>query len=204
MIDLQRKAALARHSAFSLIALLVAVAVAAIVGATALALILHSFGIWEDGYSRAGEILATDDFDLDFSRDFSSAFYACGLQGDQNACAFWTLRRTSTDDLELCRVRYAFDADGATAERWRQGMDTEAPGLMTRYRTKAFSSFSYGETNVAGHVWLSNWASPTGMPSVISIALQPFNPPTLQPFNPSTLQPSNPSRHRLYLRRTTP
>ena len=184
------------RSAFSLVELLVAVAVAAIVGATALALILQSFDIWEDGLTRTSEIQAADDFDLDFSRDFASAFYACGLQGDQDACAFWTLRRTSTDDLELCRVRYAFDADGATAERWRQGMDTEAPGLMTRYRTKAFSSFSYGETNVAGHVWLSNWANPTGMPSVISIALQPFNP--------STLQPSNPSRHRLYLRRTTP
>ena len=45
------------RSAFSLIELLVAVAVATIVGATALALILQSFGIWEDARTRArGEV----------------------------------------------------------------------------------------------------------------------------------------------------
>ena len=196
MSDSQNKARPSSRSAFSLIELLVAVAVATIVGATALALILQSFGVWEDGLSRTGAIQAADDFDLDFSRDFSSAFYACGLQGDKDACAFWTLRRNAADGLDLCRVRYAFDADGAMAERWHPGMDTEAPGLTTRYRTKSFSSFSYAGTNLADGARQSSWECPTGMPSAISI--------DLQPFNSSTLQPSNPSGHRLYLRRTTP
>ena len=195
------------RSAFSLVELLVAVAVAAIVGATALALILQSFGIWEDGLTRTGEIQAADDFDLDFARDFASAFYACGLQGDKDVCAFLTLRRTSADNLELCRVKYAFDADGATAERWQHGMDTEAPGLITRYRTKAFSSFSYGETNVADNLWQLTWACSTGMPSVISVKCDlhpspPSTPSTLQPFN-SSMSSTHPS-HRLYQRRTTP
>ena len=196
------------HAAFSLIELLVAVAVATIVGAAAMALILHSFGVWEEGMARTGVLQATDEFDLDFSRDFASAYPAFGLQGDNDACVFWTLRRTP-DDIALCRVRYSFDKDGALAERWEMGADTNAPGLTTRYHTTAFSAFSYTGTNIADNAWLLNWDCSTGMPSVISVKcdLHPSPPSTsstLQPFNPSTLQPFNPSGRRLYLRRTTP
>ena len=113
----QSSPSLSTRSAFSLIELLVAVAVAAVVGTAAMALILHSFGVWEEGLSRTGELQATDEFDLDFSRDFASAYSPSGLQGDGDTCLFWTLRRTS-DDIALCRVRYSFDKDGALAERW--------------------------------------------------------------------------------------
>jgi prepilin-type N-terminal cleavage/methylation domain-containing protein len=188
------------HSAFSLIELLVAVAVATIVGATAMALILHSFGVWEEGMARTGVLQATDEFDLDFSRDFASAYSALGLKGCNDSCVFWTLRRTP-GDIALCRVRYAFDKDGALAERWEMGSDTNAPGLTTRYRTTAFSAFSYAGTNVADNVWQPSWDCSTGMPSVISVKcdLRSSTPST-----PSTLHPFNPSGRRLYLRRTTP
>ncbi len=196
----------ASRAAFSLIELLVAVAVAAAVGAAALALILHSFGVWEEGLSRTGALQAADEFDLDFSRDFASAYPRLGLQGSDDACFFWTLRRTP-DDIALCRVRYSFDKDGALAERWEMGADTNAPGLTTRYRTTAFSAFSYAGTNIADNAWLPNWDCSTGMPSVISVKCD-LHPPTSStpstPSTPSTLQPFNPSGRRLYLRRTTP
>ena len=182
----------ASRAAFSLIELLVAIAVAAAVGAAAMALILHSFGVWEEGLSRTGTLQAADEFDLDFSRDFASAYPRLGLQGSDEACVFWTLRRTP-DDIALCRVRYSFDKDGALAERWEMGADTNAPGLTTRYRTTAFSAFSYAGTNIADNAWQFNWDCATGMPSVISLKCD---------LHPST--PSTPSARRLYLRRTTP
>ena len=188
------------RSAFSLIELLVAVAVATIVGAAAMALILHSFGVWEEGMARTGVLQATDEFDLDFSRDFASAYSPLGMQGDAGTCLFWTQRRLP-DGIGLCRVRYSFDKDGALAERWEMGSDTNAPGLTTRYRTTAFSAFSYTGTNVADNVWQLTWGSSTGMPSVISVKCN-LHPSTSS--TPSTLQPSNPSGRRLYLRRTTP
>ncbi len=196
------------RSGFSLIELLVAVAVAAAVGAAALALILHSFGVWEEGLSRTGTLQATDEFDLDFSRDFASAYPRLGLQGDVDACLFWTLRRTP-EGIGLCRVRYTFDKDGALAEHWDLGSDTNAPGLTMRYRTTAFSAFSYAGTNIADNAWLPNWDCSTGMPSVISLKCDlhpssPSSPSTLQTFNSSTLQLFNSSGSRLYLRRTTP
>ncbi len=177
------------RSGFSLIELLVAVAVAAAVGAAALALILHSFGVWEEGLSRTGALQAADEFDLDFSRDFASAYPPLGMQGDAGTCLFWTLRRLP-DGIGLCRVRYSFDKDGALAERWEMGSDTNAPGLTTRYRTTAFSAFSYTGTNVADNAWQLTWGCSTGMPSVISVKCD--------------LHPSTPSGRRLYLRRTTP
>ena len=180
------------RAAFSLIELLVAIAVAAAVGVAAMALILHSFGVWEEGLSRTGALQAADEFDLDFSRDFASAYSRLGLQGSDEACVFWTLRRTP-DDIALCRVRYFFDKDGALAERWEMGADTNAPGLTTRYRTTAFSAFSYAGTNIADNAWQLNWDCSTGMPSVISLKCD---------LHPST--PSTPSARRLYLRRTTP
>ena len=192
------------RAAFSLIELLVAVAVATAVGAAAMALILHSFGVWEEGLSRTGALQAADEFDLDFSRDFASAYPRLGLQGGEDACVFWTLRRTP-DDIALCRVRYSFDNDGAVAERWEMGSDTNAPGLATRYRTTAFSAFSYAGTNVADNAWLPTWDCSTGMPSVISVKcdLHPSTPSTLStPSTPST--PSTFPGRRLYLRRTTP
>ena len=186
------------RGAFSLIELLVAIAVAAAVGAAALGLILHSFGVWEEGLSRTGALQAADEFDLDFSRDFASAYPRLGLQGSEDTCVFWTLRRTP-DDIALCRVRYAFDKDGALAERWEMGADTNAPGLTTRYHTTAFSAFSYADTNVADNAWLPNWDCATGMPSVISVKCD------LHPSTPSTLStPSSFPGRRLYLRRTKP
>ena len=183
-----RASSVASRSAFSLIELLVAVAVAAVVGSAALALILHSFGVWENGMARTGELQAADEFDLDFSRDFASAYQALGMQGGANACVFWTLRRTP-NDIALCRVRYSFDKDGALAERWDLGSDTNAPGLTTRYRTAAFSSFSYAGTNAADNAWQLNWDCSTGMPSVISVKC-----------DTATCS----SGRRLYVRRTTP
>ncbi len=176
------------RSAFSLIELIVAVAVATIVGAAALALILHSFGVWEEGMARTGVLQATDEFDLDFSRDFASAYPALGMQGDNDSCVFWTLRRTP-GDLALCRVRYSFDKDGALSERWEMGSDTNAPGLTTRYRTTAFSAFSYTGTNIADSAWQTIWDCSTGMPSVISVKCDTGI--------------CSPGR-RLYLRRTAP
>ena len=188
----------ASRAAFSLIELLVAIAVAAAVGAAAMALILHSFGVWEEGLSRTGALQAADEFDLDFSRDFASAYPRLGLQGSEDTCVFWTLRRTP-DDIALCRVRYAFDKDGALAERWEMGADTNAPGLTTRYHTTAFSAFSYTGTNIADNAWLPNWDCATGMPSVISVKCD------LHLSTPSTLStPSSFPGRRLYLRRTKP
>ena len=156
------------NAAFSLIELLVAVAVATLVLGAALALILHSFDVWGRGMAQTGELRATDDFDLDFDRDFASACPALGFQGTERACVFWTLR-PGPDGVVLSRIRYAIDETGVEAERWAYGEDLDAPGLATRYPTRAFTAFSYGGTNLADNAWQSTWDCPTGMPQSVSI-----------------------------------
>lgn len=152
--------------AFSLIELLVAVAVAAVVVGAALALILHSFDVWGQGVAQAGALRAADDFDVDFSRDFASACPALGFQGTERACVFWSLR-PSADDTDLFRVRYAIGDSGVTAEHWTFGDDLEKSGIVTRYPTSCFSTFSYGGTNLADEVWLTTWDCKTNMPQAV-------------------------------------
>ncbi len=160
---------LADKRAFSLVELLVAVAVAAVVGGAVLALIMQSFGVWEDGVRRASELRAADDFDLDFARDFSSACPGLGFKGDRTSCVFWTLHLAPEGGPTLSRVRYAFDTDGILAESWRQGDDLQAGGLTTRYGTRDFAEFSYAGTNVADDAWQTDWDCPTGMPTAVSV-----------------------------------
>ena len=96
------------------------------------------------------------------------------------------------------------DADGALAERWDLGSDTNAPGLLTRYRTAAFSAFSYAGTNLADNAWALGWDCPTGMPSAISVKWDRrlHSPAPSTPLGASA--PQTPSARRLYLRRTSP
>ncbi len=177
---------LCARAAFSLVELLVAIAVAAVVGGAALALMLHSFDVWENGVGRAGELRAADEFDLDFDRDFASACPSLGFAGTDAECAFWTLGFAPDDDFVLSRVRYAIGENGIVAERWHQGDDLEAPGISTLYRTREFASFAYAGTNVADDAWQPIWNCPTGMPSVIS------------------LRRTAPPGRRIHLRRSTP
>ena len=156
------------QSAFSLIELLVAVAVATVVVGAALALILHSFDVWGAGTVQAGELRATDDFDADFGRDFASACPGLGFQGTEDACAFWTLRPVA-DDVVLSRVSYAIGKTGIVSERWSFGDDLEKPGLVVRYPTLAFAAFSYGGTNGVDDVWQPVWDGKTNMPQAVSI-----------------------------------
>ncbi len=156
------------QSAFSLIELLVAVAVATVVVGSARALILHSFDGWGQSMTQAGELRAADDFDADFGRDFASACPALGFQGTENLCVFWTLR-PGADAPVLSRVRYVIGKSGLTAERWILGDDLEKPGLATRYPTKAFAAFSYGGTNITDGIWLKTWECPTNVPQAVSI-----------------------------------
>ncbi len=156
------------QSAFSLIELLVAVAVATVVIGAALALILHSFDVWGQGMAQSGELRATDNFDVDFDRDFASACPSLGFQGMESQCAFWTLR-PGAEDLVLSRVRYAIGKKAIAAERWTFGDDLEKPGVVTRYPSSAFTAFSYGGTNLTDDVWQSEWDCKTNMPQAVSI-----------------------------------
>ena len=172
--------------AFSLVELLVAIAVAVLVGGAALAIMLQSLGVWEDGVRGAGDMRAADDFDLDFARDFSSACPALGFTGDGASCVFWTLHLAPEGGSSLSRVRYAFDEDGILAESWRLGDDLQTGGFTTRYGTRAFATFSYAGTNTSDNAWQADWDCPTGMPAAVSVRC-----------------PEPPGR-RIYIRRTAP
>lgn len=175
------------QSAFSLVELLVAISVAMVVGGAVMSAILYSFGTWEHGLASAGSVRAADDFDLDFSRDFASACPGLGFDGDEKACAFWSLRPSADGMLRLMKVRYSLDRGRITAEEWAPDDDPEQPGVAHVYTTAAFSAFSYNGTNMPPEVFCTEWQCESNMPNVISM--------------PCALNPSSKDK-RIYLRRT--
>lgn len=174
-------------SAFSLVELLVAIAVAVVVGGAVMSAILYSFGTWEHGLASAGSVRAADDFDLDFSRDFASACSGLGFDGNDKGCAFWTFRPSADGLLRLTKVRYSLGRGAITAEEWTTDDDPEQPGAAHVYKTAAFSAFAYNGTNMSPEEFSAVWQCESNMPSVISM--------------PCVLNPSAKGQ-RVYLRRT--
>ena len=176
-----------RLSGFTLPELLVAISVATIVGAAVLSILLYSFQIWTNTVDKGRELAATDDFDLAFSRDFSSACPSFGCAGDASSCHFWTYRLERDHSERLVQVKYTIDEEGVSAETLPFPAAQGTVPLLRRFPTHAFRTFTYYGTNEASATGVPLWEDPSNAPSRVSLRLH--------------LPPGQP-RERFYRRRT--
>ena len=165
-------------AAFSLVELLVAVAICAVLGATVFACLFGSFGLWERGMRNASAIGAADAFDMAFARDFASSVPARPFTGAKDKCEMLTLHAAPQGETELVRVRYSIMEEGISREVWR---DAPAPGNppppdeRDDYATANFRGFAYAGTNSAEAAWSDTWDDAT--PKFVSLECAITDPP---------------------------
>lgn len=177
---------------FSLVEILVAVTIAAIVGGAILAVIPGAFDAVGNATSTVRRASAADTFDALFARDFASMIPELGFDGDATHCAFWTMRETAPAEFELRHVSY---------ERGKSGIrlwETPAPDYFSQAGTNAFpfvplplpdswarsrfgdgteietvpAPFTFSGTNATDTAGLGEWQSPTNAPVLIGTALE--------------------------------
>jgi prepilin-type N-terminal cleavage/methylation domain-containing protein len=177
---------------FSLVELLVAMAIVAVIGGGVFHLLLSSFRLYGQGVASTGGFEATDAFDLAFSRDFASAFGPLGFEGDAHSCRFWTFR-PSGHGPELALVHWSLSHQGATEERWPPNSPGEIPPAWTNvYPTRVFRTFSYAGTNAPLGEWAATWSSTNTAPALLRVQPAPAKGEAAA------------VRGRVYLRRTAP
>lgn len=156
------KSSNSRSAAFTLVELIVATAVCAILGAVAFACIFGSFGLWGRGIESAAALTAADAFDAAFSRDFASSVPGAAFKGDAGGCSFMTLRPSRDGDFDLLKVRYTVSGDGVTREIWPGNAPEDAmPAETQAFATSVYSSFLYAGTNSAEAAWSETWEDET-------------------------------------------
>lgn len=131
---------------FSLIELLVAIAVVAVIGGAVFSVLLSAFNATESGNAKSAVVVA-DDFDIAFSRDYESAVAPLGFAGDASSCSFSTTRPT-TNGTELVFVEYRPGANGEMAcvstPYPTNGMQNST---LVSYPGLGKLAFAYGDTN---------------------------------------------------------
>lgn len=181
-----------RHSAgFSLIELIVALAVSAIVAPAILMLIPKSFKALETSRAVAGKACDMLEFDSAFARDFASIVAGNGFEGDSSQCAFWTL--SPDPQLSFSPVLVQYRLQGSAVSRRETSLDAvrEALGTNTlaiaaiisadsssfppsslRMFDAGASSFNYA----MDHEIENEWSDPTNAPASIEILFTPQPP----------------------------
>ncbi|MBQ7721988.1 MAG: prepilin-type N-terminal cleavage/methylation domain-containing protein [Kiritimatiellae bacterium] len=165
-------------AAFSLVEVMVAVAICAVLGVVMLSSLSGSFRLWERGMAGAAEVSAADAFDISFSRDFASSVAGRTFLGKADRCEMSTLRVSPKGETELVRVRYTVKKDGVLHEVWRGGGEPDPgarPDESDEFATRAFRDFAYAGTNAADAVWSPTWDDET--PGFISLECAIGDPP---------------------------
>lgn len=178
-----------RRRGFTLVELLVAIAVAALVVPAILAILPRSFSALSDSVTEARSARAAMAFDAAFGRDFSSLVPECGFSGDEGRCSFWTLRPSASGGFEPALVEYRRGQGEVRRAEFPISLhlalcgtnapsaippDTsgEPPSRQPLSETFAVttSPFRYGAGQTAASPELPEWFNPTNAPASVELA----------------------------------
>lgn len=192
-------------SGFTLVELLVAIAVAALAIPAILAAIPGAFSALAASRAAAAGSLSLTAFDSAFDRDFSSLVRECGFSGDGDRCSFWTLRPGGADGFVPALVEYRRTRGGVARLEFPLALYAElagtnivaippdtagsAPSLQPGkdlYRVAA-APFRYGGLGDGAEAESAEWDCATNAPTAVATALA---------------APGGPATPRLYFRRT--
>jgi hypothetical protein len=112
----------------SLVELLVAVAIAAVVVPAVFLIIPRSFGNLAATRRLSADAEALAAFDCAFARDFASIVPGAGFDGDSRSCVFWTLRQDGPRSFAPVMVEYSFAPGAAVRRETPPGLFAEATG----------------------------------------------------------------------------
>lgn len=197
------------RAGFSLVELLTALAVAALILPAIVAVLPRAFDALVTASTTARAARATAAFDAAFDRDFASLVSACGFTGDGSSCSFWTMRPSSSGTFAPTLVEYRRGGSGIVRTEFPLSLytglvgtnapsttlpDTSGEGPSRQPATESFavviSTFRYGKAEVPSDApALPEWASPTNAPASVEFSFGKTGPTPVK---------------RLYFRRTSP
>ena len=174
---------------FSLVELLTALAVAALVVPAILAVLPRAFSSLTAAVGAARAARATATFDATFGRDFDSLVPDCGFWGDGARCSFWTLRPTADGAFAPVLVEYRRGQGSVRRAEFPLPLyvslvgtnaptatppDTTGEAPSRQPATEIFavgvSDFRYGAPAAPGTPELPEWANPTNAPVSVELA----------------------------------
>lgn len=196
------------RAGFTLVELLVAIAVAAIVAPAIFAIIPGAFATLATVRQAASSATDLAAFDTAFDADFSSLVAESGFEGDNAGCAFWTLRESPCGGLAPVHVEYRLGRDHVERIETRLDAYVEAAGTNRlsaaplpqgafsqsgRPQVETFliaaSGFRYADAQAALEPEAEAWSNPTNAPAAAAAMLG---------ATPGTCEP------RLWFRRAEP
>jgi prepilin-type N-terminal cleavage/methylation domain-containing protein len=196
-----------RRHGFSLVELLAALAVTAIVAPAILAVLPRAFASLSEAVSEVRSTRAIVELDSSVGRDFASLVAECGFSGDKERCSFWTMRPSPGGGFSPALVEYRREALEIVRSEFPLPLyvslsgtnapsstlpDTsgEPPSRQPEERRFAVvaSPFRYGGVMTAAKPGMPEWSSPTNAPASLEFALG---------------APGGMSARRLFFRRTS-
>lgn len=149
------------RNGFTLVELLTAIAVTLVIGATAFSIMFGASEIWDNCVSNSNDIVAFDNFDTDFARDFNSSCPSCGFSGNATNCTFFTFRLSPTGYCTMEKISYSLSG----------GRIVSSKGNI--YPTSAISAFAFNtSTNIPCETFTSEFSSTNSAPAQIAADLQ--------------------------------
>lgn len=175
-----------RGAGFSLVEILVAVAVAALVVPAILSVVPHSFSALAETRRIAAEAEALAAFDCAFDADFASLVPESGFAGGADACSFWTMREVAPGVFAPAQVEYRIGARGVVRRETPLALYVEAAGTnrlaalplpqadfppTRRPAAETFAvalgGFKYGAGKTRAEPEASDWSNPTNAPASV-------------------------------------
>lgn len=178
-----------RRLGFSLVELLAAIAVAALVVPAILAVLPRSFASLSAAVEEARSARAVTEFDAAFGRDFASLVPECGFSGDDGRCSFWTMRPSPDGGFLPALVEYRRGGGGVVRSEFPLPLyvalsgtnapaatppDTAGEPPSRQPTSEAFAVeagvFRYGDAMAATAPALTEWSNPTNAPASLELA----------------------------------
>jgi len=178
------------RAGFSLVELLVAIAVAAIVAPAILAIIPGAFSSLATARLAARSATDLAAFDAAFDADFTSLVPESGFEGGRAGCAFWTLRESPAGGFAPVHVEYRLARDHVKRIETRLGAYMEAAGTnrlsaaplpqgafsqsgrpLVETFLIAASGFRYADAQAALEPEAEMWSNPTNAPAAAAATL---------------------------------
>ncbi|MDD5707385.1 MAG: hypothetical protein PHR35_15795 [Kiritimatiellae bacterium] len=147
---------------FSVIEILVAASIVLLIGGVSATILLHAFGLWENGVRRSHRLTSDDELSTQLARDFASAVAGCGFEGDERQCRFRTLAPAGTQTVALLNVEYRAEE--------RAVLRRAVPAWSGQPDNRRFAPcqelcLAYGASDDPEDVWRETWSNPTNAPA---------------------------------------
>ena len=160
-----------RRSAFSLVELLVAIAIITIIGAAIPTFLIKTAQLWQNGIDSTRTLLPEAQLREQLEVDFTAALNATGFTGTATRCQFWIAAASPPEPASrLLRVEYQLMEKSVLrrVQAAGSGIHTEQ-----RYQPLPTLTLSYASSDQTPPLWTTQWRSHTNAPALLRVNAAP-------------------------------